>query len=150
MTYCQSCGAPVEGKFCAKCGMAVGAGASQAPGATVPTEVPNPISSVMADNVASALCYVPLLGPLVFLLMAPYNKNKGIRFHAWQSLFILALEIVANILASILVNIAYSLYFFHELVHLAFVLLCFYVGYKAYMGDKIALPVIGPLAEKQA
>jgi uncharacterized membrane protein len=104
----------------------------------------------MADNVASALCYVPVLGPLVFLLMEPYNKNKGIRFHAWQSLFVLGAYIVASILINILAQIALSLYFLHSLLHLAFVVVCFFLGYKAYMGEKMVLPVLGPIAEKQA
>ncbi len=148
MTYCQSCGSPVEGKFCAKCGAAVGAGAGDATPSTIPTATP--ASSVMADNVASALCYVPVLGPLVFLLMEPYNKNKGIRFHAWQSLCILGVYIVASILVNILGEIASSLYFLHSLVHLAFVVVCFYVGYKVYSGERLVLPILGPIAEKQA
>ena len=104
----------------------------------------------MADNIASALCYVPVLGPLVFLLMEPYNKNKAIRFHAWQSLFVLGLYIATSIVVNILAEVAYSLYFLHSLVHLAFIVVCFYLGYKAYSGERMVLPIIGPIAEKQA
>ena len=92
----------------------------------------------MADNVASALAYVPVLGPLVFLLMEPYNKNKGIRFHAWQSLFVLGLYIVASIVVNILTDIAFGLYRLHSLVHLAYLVLSFFIAYKAYTGEKMA------------
>jgi uncharacterized membrane protein len=33
---------------------------------------------------------------------------------------------------------------------LAYLALFAYPAYKAYMGEKVVLPVIGPLAEKQA
>src|SRR5262245_60319726 len=85
MPFCASCGTQVEGRFCPSCGSQVGAG-SPAPasaGASV-----GPAAGGMADNVASALCYVlGLITGILFLVLSPYNQNKSIRFHAFQSIF---------------------------------------------------------------
>ncbi len=41
------------------------------------------------DNVAAALCYLALvLTGVLFLFLEPYNRNKAIRFHAFQSIFV--------------------------------------------------------------
>ena len=36
MVYCAKCGSPVEGKFCPKCGSAIGAAPGAAPGDAPP------------------------------------------------------------------------------------------------------------------
>src|SRR5215471_8564697 len=74
MGFCATCGAPVEGRFCAKCGSPVTAA---------------PPAGGMADNVASTLCYgLGLITGIIFLVLAPYNRNPAIRFHAFQSIFL--------------------------------------------------------------
>ena len=81
MAFCATCGAAVEGSFCAKCGSQVGAAPSASSGTAMQ------VSGAMADNVASALCYlVGLITGIIFLVLAPYNKNPVIRFHAFQSI----------------------------------------------------------------
>ena len=53
-------------------------------------------AGAMADNVASALCYVlGLITGIIFLVLAPYNRNPAIRFHAFQSIFLNVACIVA-------------------------------------------------------
>jgi uncharacterized membrane protein len=39
---------------------------------------------------------------------------------------------------------------FHMLVSLGFLLIWLYLMWKSYEGKKVVLPIIGPLAEKQA
>src|SRR4051812_948564 len=113
MAFCQSCGSPVEGRFCAKCGAPQDAGQQ--------TSVPPPISpsgtaaSGLTDNVASALCY--LLVGIVFLLIEPYSRNKTIRFHAFQALFLLAGSWVLSFIFSSVAFIL-GMVFFLPLVHL--------------------------------
>jgi uncharacterized membrane protein len=41
----------------------------------------------MADNVAGMLAYITIIPAIVFLVMEPYNRNRFIRFHSWQSIF---------------------------------------------------------------
>ena len=147
MAFCASCGAPVEGKFCAKCGPPMGA-AVPPPGAT-----PGAAAAGMTDNAASALCYVlGLVTGILFLVLAPYNQNRTIRFHAFQSIFLN----VAWILFWMVFNIVFvalhmfSLLFLSSLISLAFFVLWIYMIITAYQGKTVVLPVIGPIAQKQA
>jgi uncharacterized membrane protein len=107
----------------------------------------------MADNIASALCYVVgLVTGIIFLVLAPYNKNPKIRFHAFQSIFLhvgcIVLAVGLNIVLSILHM--WSLLFLGSVVWLGFFILWIYLIIQAYQGNTIELPVIGPIARQQA
>src|ERR671931_2094999 len=99
MPFCANCGAPVEGSFCAKCGASVAAPAGSAPAAGPGQPVPTPPgastaqSSGLSEGAASALCYVLFAGA-IFLAMEPYNRNRNIRFHAFQGLFLFGAAII--------------------------------------------------------
>src|SRR4051812_17831125 len=120
MPFCSSCGAAVEGRFCAKCGAAAAG--------------PAPVfaSAGMTDNVAGALCYVlGLITGIVFLVLPPYNQNKAIRFHAFQSIFLNVAAILLSIVLSILVGVLPFLgallgLFLGPLIWLAFVAIWLY------------------------
>src|ERR1700735_2852998 len=105
MPFCASCGAQVEGRFCAKCGATVEAPAGPAApppvGGTYPPLASPPAVAGMADNAASALCYVlGLITGILFLVIEPYNKNRTVRFHAFQSIFLnIAVIVIAIALA---------------------------------------------------
>jgi uncharacterized membrane protein len=149
MAFCPNCGSSVEGKFCAKCGASVGLGSDPVGGTTIPPQNPGMGASGLTDNVAGALSYIPIIG-LIFLLIEPYNRNRLIRFHAFQSLFLLAAAIVCNILIGILTSMMWSMYFLWALVRLAFAVVWLFMIFKTFSGAKVVLPIIGPLAEKQA
>ena len=152
MAFCATCGSPVEGQFCAKCGGRVGAGPSAAPGPAVPGPAVQ-ASAPMADNVAAALCYVlGLVTGIIFLVLAPYNKNPVIRFHAFQSIFMHVACIVVMIGLNIVLGIMhmFSLYFLVGLFWLACFVLWIYLLIQAYQGKTVVLPVIGPIAQQQA
>lgn len=108
---------------------------------------------------ASALCY--LLGWLtgvLFLVLDPYNKNKTVRFHAFQSIFfnvaIIPIYIVVGIFSFILHYIpvlgALLAILIYALLGFGFFGMWLFLMYKAYNKEKFLLPLIGPLAEKQA
>ena len=104
----------------------------------------------MSDNLAAALAYISIIG-IVFLLIEPYNRNKLVRFHAFQGLFLVAAYIAFNIvLSAIATMIFWGLLFVMPFIHLVFVGLWLFLVFKTYSGEKIVLPIIGPLAEKQA
>ena len=148
MTFCQNCGTAVDGKFCAKCGAAAGQDSGAPSGQ--PTAAPGGSGSTgLTDNIAGAAAYIPIVG-IIFLLIEPYNRNKAIRIHAFQGLFLLAAAIVASIVMSTIVAVMWSMVFLMPLVHLAFVGLWLFLMFKTYSGEKIVLPIIGPIAEKQA
>jgi uncharacterized membrane protein len=109
-----------------------------------------PVPNAMADNVASALCYVlGLVTGIIFLVIAPYNQNRAVRFHAFQSIFLhvaaIAVLFVGNIVLSML-----HLWMLSPLIGLACLLLWAFMILKTWQGSKIVLPLVGQLAEQQA
>ena|SRR5882724_601099 len=124
--------------------------------ASAPTPTPA-ASSGMTDNVAGALCYITIVG-IVFLLIEPYNKNRFVRFHAFQSIFfcvaVIAFEIVWTILATVLAHISFGLVSIIGLlglvVYLGILAAWIFLVFKAYSNQEFKLPVIGDLAAKQA
>jgi uncharacterized membrane protein len=161
MPFCPSCGAQVEGRFCAKCGATVEAPAGPAApppvGGTYPPLSPPPAVAGMADNAASALCYVfGLITGILFLVLEPYNKNRTIRFHAFQSIFLNIAVIVVVIALSIFDVLVLHLlgWWLVWLVWIVVRLACFalwiYMIVTTYQGRTTVLPLIGPLAQQQA
>lgn len=162
MAFCASCGAAVEGKFCQKCGTAVDAGAAggaAAGGGATPGAAPAAASTGLSDNAAGALCYLlGLITGILFLVLAPYNQNRTIRFHAFQSIFLhvgfIILWIVLAILSAAMLTLPVVGFMISTLIHLVMwfggLILWLYLMFKTYNGAKIVLPIIGPLAEKQA
>jgi len=169
MAFCATCGSQVEGRFCAKCGSPVGAAAPPPPaGAGAPpppqpqyapqgqyAQAPPAQSAPMADNVASALSYIFIVN-IIFLVIAPYNRNPIVRFHAFQSLFFdvawfvfwIGLSIVMGIIGG--VTGFFGMWSVYLLIRLLLFILWLYLFISAYQGKKIVLPIIGPLAEQQA
>jgi uncharacterized membrane protein len=113
----------------------------------------------MQDNVASALCYVlGLITGIVFLVMEPYSRNRAVRFHAFQSIFLNVAVIAVDIVIGIFFRIVLYTFGFAGLLTGVlwplFGLACFalwlYLIFSAYQGKTVLLPLIGPLAQKQA
>jgi len=159
MAFCANCGSQVEGRFCQKCGAPVGGGAVA--GGVNPAPAPSPVatSAGMTDNMAGALCYLfGLITGILFLVLAPYNQNPNVKFNAFQSIFWnvawIALWIVLGIVSIALhvipvlgALIAATLYF---VLGIGGFVLWLYLMFKTYNGDRVVLPVVGPLAQKQA
>jgi uncharacterized membrane protein len=153
MAFCPSCGAAVDGRFCAKCGTPLPANAQS----TTPPYSSQPASTGLTDNVASALCYaLGFITGILFLVLAPYNQNRLIRFHAFQSIF---LHVAAFVLMFALRIVVFGMFqfigsffglFLMPLIWLGFLAVWIYMMVSAYQGKKIVLPVIGQLAEQQA
>jgi uncharacterized membrane protein len=158
MPFCASCGAAVEGRFCAKCGTPLGAAAPPAGAAPVGAGGPAPIAAAgLTENAAAALCYVlTFITGILFLVLEPYNKNRNIRFHAFQAIFLGVAWIAIWIAVGIIFAMMGSLGFFfgylalRSLIGLAFFILWIYLIVMAYQGKTVVLPIIGPLAQKQA
>jgi uncharacterized membrane protein len=113
----------------------------------------------IAYNVAGLLCYI--LWPvacILFLLIGPYCRNRFVRFHAFQAIFLgvagivvaVALQVMTSILALIpiigwiaggLIWIAYGI---------TLLILVIMLMYKAYNGEQYGVAVIGNLARQQS
>ena len=113
----------------------------------------------MDENVVAALCYLlGVLTGILFLVLEPYNRNPVIRFHAFQSIFVWIAAIVTGIVLSIVAIPLAALPFIGWLIvllmwlafSLGILVLWVFLMYKAYNKERFVVPVIGPMAEKQA
>jgi uncharacterized membrane protein len=116
-----------------------------------------PASSGLADNLAGALAYLTFIPAILFLMTAPYNQNRFIRFHSFQSLALNVAAFAAWVLLTmagfatgmlgplVLVMIPINL-----LVGLALFIAWLVCTIKAYGNQEFRLPVLGNIAAKQA
>jgi uncharacterized membrane protein len=158
MIFCGKCGASVSdgAGFCTACGTPVISAAAQ----TGPSPVAGPQSTGMTSNVAGALAYLAgFITGIVFLAIEPYNKDPFVRFHAFQSIFLCVVYIaffmvwgaIFGTLTVVSLGFLFSpILLLWSLLRLAFFLLWLFMMYKAYNNERFSLPIIGPLAAKQA
>jgi uncharacterized membrane protein len=113
----------------------------------------------MTDNMAGALCYLfGFITGILFLVLAPYNQDRNIRFHAFQSIFLSIAWVILSIVVGIVALAFHLIPFLGFLVAIVLritiglggIFIWLYMMFKTYNGEKIVLPVVGPLAEKQA
>jgi uncharacterized membrane protein len=140
--------------------MAAGAAASANPGvAGAPVTA---TSGGLEPHIAAALSYTPfgigLIASIIFLLVAPFNQNKFVRFSAFQSLFLhlgvfvlfVAVGIVATMMTLLLHLFGALFVFIYPLLWIGVLIMFLFMMYKAFNNEKLKLPFIGDLAEKQA
>ncbi|HUJ24229.1 MAG TPA: hypothetical protein VLX58_21985 [Bryobacteraceae bacterium] len=111
--------------------------------------VPAPPPRAIDDNIASALCYL-LLGVtgVLFLFLEPYNRNRRVRFHAFQAIAVnLAIIVLWLGLSFMGRNLALLI---SPLFMLGCLVLWLALIWTTWQNRRIVLPVIGPWAEKQA
>src|SRR6185437_8338742 len=114
---------------------------------------PAAAQSGLSDNAAGGLAYVTVIPAIIFLIVPPYNRNRFVRFHSWQSIMLaiawiiveVGLVVVGRIPGVGLVDL-----FLGPLVGLAFFVLWLMVLIQAFTGKMFKLPIVGDLAEKQA
>jgi uncharacterized membrane protein len=120
----------------------------------MPDETPQTTpQSGLSDNAAAGLAYLTFIPAIIFLVVPPYNQNANVRFHSWQSIFLavawfviwVALVIIGVIPVLNLIDVI-----LFPVVGIGFLILWIVILINAFNGKKIKLPIIGPLAEKQA
>ena len=140
---CGSCGKEMgdAAVFCPFCGKSPGQPAGETP------EGPrgDPATTGLQNNLAGALCYLWIIA-IVFLLLEPYNRDKFVRFHAFQALFHGLAWIGGNIVLSLIPYLGWSLL---PLWSLLMFVLAVIAAVKAYQNELWKIPVVGPFAEKQ-
>ena len=169
MAFCANCGSQVSENvaFCPSCGKATGqAGPTAPPQPTAPPpaagasyQAAAPVSNPLEENIAGMLAYFTIIPAIVFLLIEPYNRNRFVRFHSFQSLFFfvgggVVVPIVLAILSTIfhlvpavgwmVSTIMWMIY------DLGFFVLWLLLVIKAYQHEIFKLPIVGDMAEKQA
>ena len=112
----------------------------------------------LSDDAASGLAYLTFIPAIIFLVVAPYNTNPKVKFHAWQSIFLaiawavvmITIWIVSLILAFVPVVGWIISILLHFAALIGLVVLWLMTMIHAFQGKKFVIPVIGPLAAKQA
>ena len=113
--------------------------------------------SAISENAAAALAYLTFIPAIVFLATPPYNQSPATRFHSWQSIF-LTIAAIAFWVVFTIVRIVLAFTFIFHLMF-AFVSLACWLGWfliwlycviSALNGKRVSLPIIGPLAARQA
>lgn len=120
--------------------------------------------SGLDENVASAVAYV--LGFITGALMFVTDDRPAVRFHAAQSMVLSAAFVGVFLVFSVLNTILFATLFTGSffvwgalgalfaliwgLVGLAGFVLWVYLLYSAYVGKRVSLPVVGPIAENIA
>jgi uncharacterized membrane protein len=145
---CPHCAAsmPETAAFCPGCGR------------PMQTARANGRVGVFPENIAGALGYLSFIPAIVLLLLAPYNKNRFVRFHSFQCLFLwaallligIALKLVGFILLIIPVLGHLLVVLMSMVVALAAVVIWLVLIVKALQGESFKIPVLGEFAEHMA
>lgn len=152
MAFCANCGTQVAdgANNCTSCGkplgQSVGGGMAAAP-------APAASASGLQDNVAGMLAYVTIIPAIIFLVVAPYNQNRFIRFHSFQSIFFgVAWTVlwVALTIVGMIPFLGFMTLFIAPVLGLAGLVLWVVLLAKAYGNQMWKMPIIGELAAKQA
>jgi uncharacterized membrane protein len=155
MAFCKACGQEIgTASFCPKCGANQSAAVPPAPASSsVPAASP---SEGLQENVAGLLCYVPVVGWIIALVLFLIDKRSFVKFHAAQALGLYVGLIVVYIALAIFMGILHMIHIFffglflYPLLWLATFLLMIFMMYKAYSNERFKLPVIGDFAANLA
>lgn len=108
------------------------------------------------DTFLGALAYITCIPAIFFVLVEPFKRNRFVRFHSFQSIFLA----VATILVAVVMRILYSIFVLIPVVGfllawlasavllLGWAILWLVLLVKALQGETFKLPWIGNLAEK--
>ena len=120
-------------------------------------QAPSSSSGGLEPNIAALLGYLIGILAVVWLVIEPYNKNRFIRFHAFQAIGFFVATVVLSIALTILSFIIgmvpglnLILIVLWPLLWLAILLVWLLLMFKAYKNEMWKLPVIGNFCEQQA
>lgn len=99
----------------------------------------------LPENIEAVLCYMfGWLAGALFLILE--KQNSFVRFHAMQSLATFLSLFILSMIAKFIPFVGVLLAI---LIAPVSILLWLFLMYKAYLGEKYKLPIIGDWAEKQ-
>jgi len=120
-------------------------------------QAPSSSSGGLEPNIAALLGYLIGILAVVWLVIEPYNKNRFIRFHAFQAIGFFVATVVLSIALTILSFIIgmvpglnLILIVLWPLLWLAIFIVWLLLMFKAYKNEMWKLPVIGNFCEQQA
>jgi uncharacterized membrane protein len=145
MAFCSSCGTQIpDGTACPVCSRTA---------ATSPAVAAQAATGGMNDNVIGMLAYFTFIPAIIFLVTAPYNKSRFVRFHSFQSIFLTVAMVilwVGFMILDVIPGLIFIMFPIHMIIWLGSFVLWIILVIKANQGQMWKLPVIGDMAEKQA
>jgi uncharacterized membrane protein len=165
MAFCANCGTQMadNAAYCPSCGKAAGQvnagpGEEQQPSAVASQDTSGAVPLPLAENVAGMLAYFTIIPAIVFLVLEPFNRNRFVRFHAFQCIFVAVALIVIDVglmIVSAIFHLVPVIGWFVSAVmwplySLAVFALWLLLVIKAYQHEIYKLPFVGDLAGKQA
>lgn len=123
------------------------------PGPQYPPPPPPPSAGQgLSSNAAAAISYITFIPAVLFLALAPYNQDRFVRFHAWQSIALTVVWIALRILFAVfaIAGMHFFLFGMWTLIRLAIALILFVFWLialiKASQGQWYKIPIVGDLA----
>lgn len=101
----------------------------------------------LTPNIVGVLCYITIIPAIIFLAIAPYNRDRFIRFHAWQSLIF---GIGAFVIHVALMFIPFIGWAVNAVLGVLFLVLWILAVLKAFQGQEWKIPIVGNIAAQQA
>jgi uncharacterized membrane protein len=111
------------------------------------------VATGLSEDAACGVAYLTFIPAIIFLVVAPYNTNPKVKFHAWQSIFLAICWFViwvALVIVGMIPFINFLDIILFPLVGIGFFILWLIVMIQAFQGKRFTIPVLGPLAAKQA
>jgi uncharacterized membrane protein len=119
--------------------------------------MPDATQTGLSENSASAIAYITFIPAIVFLATPPYNQSPVTRFHSWQSIFLCIAWFAVWFVLMLVRIVTPGFFFFHLLMSflgfacwLGFFVIWLICLINAVNGKRFTLPILGPLAAKQA
>lgn len=112
----------------------------------------------LPESIAGALAYLTFIPAIVFLIVAPYNKNRFVRYHSVQCLLlwigILAAAALLKLIGIVVLIVPLIgpllMFLLYVFFGLAAFLLWVVLVVKALQGQAFHIPILGDLAERYA
>jgi uncharacterized membrane protein len=96
-------------------------------------------------------CYLAgILFPMIYLTTAPYNTDRFIRFHSFQSIVFTSLWVAVMVSARVLRNSSGIVGTVLSVAWVAFFITWILLMIRAYQGRTLKLPLVGSLASRWA
>jgi uncharacterized membrane protein len=112
-----------------------------------------PTETGMNENTTCGLAYLTFIPAIIFLVSAPYNQNANVRFHSWQSIF-LGVAWFITWICLVIIGVIPFVNFLDVILFpvcgVGFLILWLMLMINAFNGKRINIPVLSPLAAKQA
>jgi len=152
MPFCSQCGNDVgTAPYCRRCGARQPEDGQAAPPPPPPPLWPgyrDPLAQI-PPRTLSILCYIPVIGwiaSIVVLASDHYRKNREVRFHAFQSLYLFVAWLLDDQALGPLMSRAHVP--IHELIKAVLFGMSIFMMVKASQGEAFSLPLFGDLARK--